>query len=106
MTIDELYDGVCIHKELNFHMSDTPGAVYIKHGPTHAFWEVFPADLRDEPWELMERIFCGRAPWVALRHVTRIVGYYSSLDNWNLSKLGELADRRKAVGHYGVPETS
>jgi len=33
-------------------------------------------------------------------HMTRIVGYYSRLDNWNPSKLGELKDRR--AGDYGV----
>jgi len=32
--------------------------------------------------------------------ITRIVGYYSRINNWNKSKLGELRDRRK--GYYGV----
>lgn len=32
--------------------------------------------------------------------VTRIVGYYSRISNWNKSKLGELADRHK--GNYRV----
>ena len=32
--------------------------------------------------------------------ITRIVGYYSKIDNWNKSKLGELADRRKTPEHY------
>ncbi len=32
--------------------------------------------------------------------VTRIVGYYSRINNWNLSKLGELKDRHK--GDYSV----
>lgn len=35
-----------------------------------------------------------------LHHMTRIVGYYSELRNWNKSKLAELADRQK--GDYGV----
>lgn len=33
-------------------------------------------------------------------HVTRVVGYYSRVHNWNKSKLGELADRRS--GDYIV----
>lgn len=33
-------------------------------------------------------------------HMTRIVGYYSRVSNWNKSKLGELKDRHK--GSYGV----
>lgn len=32
--------------------------------------------------------------------VSRIVGYYSRISNWNLSKIGELQDRHK--GNYGV----
>ena len=33
--------------------------------------------------------------------LTRIVGYYSRITNWNKSKIGELRDRR--MGNYGVP---
>ena len=35
-----------------------------------------------------------------LTHMTRIVGYYSRVNNWNKSKLGELKDRHK--GDYGI----
>jgi len=35
-----------------------------------------------------------------LYHVSRIVGYNSRIENWNKSKLGELADRR--MGNYAV----
>ena len=35
-------------------------------------------------------------------HMSRIVGYYSKIQNWNPSKLGELADRR--VGDYAFKE--
>lgn len=33
-------------------------------------------------------------------HVTRIVGYFSRVENWNKSKLGELKDRRR--GNYAL----
>ncbi|GEM_PF-561030 len=33
-------------------------------------------------------------------HMTRIVGYYSKVQNWNKSKLGELKDRH--TGNYAV----
>ena len=39
-----------------------------------------------------------------MTHVTRIVGYYSQLQNWNRSKLAELRDRHK--GDYSVPEVA
>ena len=35
-----------------------------------------------------------------LNYVTRIVGYYSRINNWNVSKQGELTDRHK--GEYEV----
>ncbi len=33
-------------------------------------------------------------------HVTRVVGYYSKVENWNPSKKSELADRKK--GDYSI----
>ncbi len=38
-----------------------------------------------------------------VKHMTRVVGYYSMTENWNPSKLGELEDRRK--GDYSVTNT-
>ena len=35
-------------------------------------------------------------------HMTRVVGYYSRVENWNPSKKGELKDRQK--GNYTVEE--
>jgi hypothetical protein len=37
---------------------------------------------------------------IRLEGVTRIVGYYSRVNNWNKSKIGELRDRQK--GQYGT----
>jgi ribonucleoside-triphosphate reductase (formate) len=34
--------------------------------------------------------------------MTRIVGYYSRISNWNKSKLGELSDRRQQPANYTV----
>ena len=35
-----------------------------------------------------------------LQGVTRIVGYYSRVHNWNKSKIGELRDRQAGKEHY------
>jgi len=35
-----------------------------------------------------------------IHHLTRIVGYFSRVENWNKSKLGELKDRHR--GDYKV----
>jgi ribonucleoside-triphosphate reductase len=46
---------------------------------------------------LKDKCECGS---VNIYGITRIVGYYSRISNWNKSKVGELNDRHK--GDYGV----
>lgn len=54
----------------------------------------------DNVWVDIEPVLlCEREP-IALTHMTRVVGYYSRIDNWNKSKLGELTDRQN--GNYEV----
>lgn len=42
--------------------------------------------------QLVDVILCAR-PDIVLHGITRIVGYYSRVTNWNKSKVGELRDR-------------
>jgi hypothetical protein len=44
--------------------------------------------------EFVDVIDTTRAP-IVLEGVTRIVGYYSRVNNWNKSKIGELRDRNQ-----------
>lgn len=39
-------------------------------------------------------VFCNDRKAMVLEGVTRIVGYYSRVQNWNKSKIGELRDRK------------
>jgi ribonucleoside-triphosphate reductase len=43
---------------------------------------------------------CGHCGSKNVYGVSRIVGYFSRINNWNKSKIGELADRHK--GNYSV----
>jgi ribonucleoside-triphosphate reductase len=43
---------------------------------------------------------CGYCGSTEVHGLTRIVGYFSRINNWNKSKIGELKDRRK--GNYSV----
>jgi len=56
-----------------------------------------------EEWDCLEKILTGRREPLVLEHITRIVGYFSKVKNWNKSKLGELRDRQ--AGNYKVEET-
>lgn len=51
-------------------------------------------------WDQVKRTLTGEREPQILSHVTRIVGYYSSIENWNQSKIGELKDRQK--GDYSL----
>lgn len=49
--------------------------------------------------ELSEILIECRNPSI-LQHMTRIVGYFSRISNWNDSKMAELSDRHK--GQYAI----
>ncbi len=53
----------------------------------------------DKAQEFLRVIQNDRAS-IVLHGITRIVGYYSRVNNWNTSKVGELRDR--ANGRYGL----
>jgi len=56
--------------------------------------------ILENDWHTLRGLATGEINIAPLYHVTRIVGYYSRIENWNKSKLGELSDRRK--GDYAV----
>ena len=51
-------------------------------------------------WEEIEDVLTGKRDEKVLKHISRVVGYYSNIDGWNDSKLGELKDRQK--GNYKI----
>ncbi|MHC4789697.1 MAG: anaerobic ribonucleoside-triphosphate reductase, partial [Planctomycetota bacterium] len=46
---------------------------------------------------------CGHCGSTDVYGMTRVVGYFSRIPNWNKSKVGELKDRRR--GNYSVALT-
>ncbi len=57
----------------------------------------------DKAQEFIKVIQNDRKP-IVLNGITRIVGYYSRVNNWNKSKVGELRDR--AQRNYGLTAES
>jgi len=55
-------------------------------------------------WSDLRGVITGERPPNVLYQMARIVGYYSRIENWNKSKLGELRDRHK--GNYTPDESS
>jgi glutaredoxin 2 len=51
-------------------------------------------------WHELDALLSGKRELRIMQHLSRIVGYFSLMHNWNRSKLTELADRH--AGKYGV----
>ncbi len=80
---------------------DAPAFV-VKHGPSGLTTRIPVQVLEEVDWDVLEAILTGRREPLALQHMTRVVGYYSRVENWNKSKIGELKDRQR--GNYSVSD--
>ena len=103
------YHHVADHKDLEWLdsvMGDKPdddGAIVGCSKTGHRFFISLPA-IKEAAWETLTDILFGKRQPRIMTHVTRIVGYYSQLQNWNPSKIAELHDRHK--GDYLVPDAT
>lgn len=74
----------------------------ILHIPTHLVTYVASTTVEKLDWPQLHAVFTGHREPKVLKHMTRVVGYYSQVGNWNVSKVGELKDRQRGV--YTVAE--
>lgn len=105
MRIVEFFEKVEAHPELageglDKPAKESPGAI-VRHIKSGLSTRLPLEAIEQAEWPVIEEVLtCKREP-VALQHMTRVVGYYSRIDNWNKSKIGELNDRHK--GDYALP---
>lgn len=76
--------------------------VYVQDKKRGTITEVLVSAILQHDWKDLLAVMLGFREAKIMRHVTRIVGYYSELRNWNPSKIAELADRHR--GSYIIPE--
>jgi hypothetical protein len=105
----DFYHAVDLHEDLEWLGSregKTPDkdAAIIRHKPTTARFAVAVQAVRDNTWNDLLDVLTGKRSPQIMVHITRIVGYYSMVQNWNRSKIAELDDRHK--GEYGLDPTS
>lgn len=102
MELDKFFEKIEDHESLRgvaIEMEEE-GKLAIEHINSKLVTVVPAEAVEKADWEILEDIFtCKRDPQV-LYHMTRVVGYYSRVENWNKSKIGELKDRQK--GNYVV----
>jgi len=77
------------------------GTAVLVSGPQGLVRLSADAILRND-WETLRAVIVGEREPRVLAHMSRVVGYFSRIDNWNKSKLGELADRGR--GDYGIAD--
>lgn len=106
MDARNFYQTVVDHNRLSWlgakTNSDNVDCVYVRCDVNGCNTEVPIAEISNHPWETWEALLLCKRSAIAMKHVTRIVGYYSELQNWNGSKIAELKDRHK--GEYSLPE--
>ena len=85
------------HPDMDIHKIDDK--IYVRYIPNKSCFAVKPEEISSD-WSQVEAVLTEKRPPRALSHMTRVIGYYSLTENWNLSKIGELTARRK--GDYGV----
>ena len=73
----------------------------IKHEPTNMEVKIPVDAIRQAEWDTLYDVMTGKREPAVLQHMTRVVGYYSKIENWNPSKIGELKDRQKGVYELG-----
>lgn len=109
MDIQEFYANVEAHPDMQGlgledaaeGQSDGPAALVL-HRPSDAKYRILLSTVEKESWDTLEAIITGRREAQVLDHMSRVVGYFSRIQNWNRSKLGELRDRQ--AGSYRVEQ--
>ena len=67
----------------------------VKHEPTGLEVKLPAEAIAKSEWDTLHDVMIGKREPAVLQHMTRVVGYYSKIENWNPSKIGELEDRQK-----------
>ena len=76
--------------------------VYVGYRATGTKFALPVETILSREWGELEAVFTEKRQARVLTHLTRIVGYFSQVHNWNRSKHAELADRHG--GGYVLPE--
>lgn len=108
MTIEEFIEQLKKTPEVELINENDDNRIVVRHKPS----EVYTCILRDivptETWHRLWQIITGDQLVDPIYHVTRIVGYFSRVENWNKSKIGEYNDRKKGnyeINYDGWPRT-
>jgi hypothetical protein len=101
----QFYDQVEAHPELegvgiDNDCPDRKAGVIVKHAKSGLMTRIPTEAIEAADWQILEDVLTGKREPQVLQHMTRVVGYFSRVENWNKSKVGELKDRQR--GNYSI----
>ena len=105
MEMTQFYDMIEQHPELqglgvDAECADRQPGVIVKYTKNGLMTRLPVAAIEAVEWDILEDVLTGKREPQVLQHMTRVVGYFSRVENWNKSKVGELKDRQK--GNYSI----
>lgn len=101
MELVEFYKRVEEHPELAGVHVDSE-FVIVECVPKKIKTKIDLVTIENNSWCDLELVLVCEREALQLKHMTRVVGYYSLVQNWNKSKVGERNDRQK--GNYAIKE--
>ena len=105
MELNAFFDAVENHADLqgvsiSNNQADGECLLAVEHLPSKLVTQLPAGAVEASEWDVLEDVLVGNREPQILYHMTRVVGYYSRVENWNQSKVGELTDRH--AGNYCV----
>lgn len=105
MEMMQFFEQVEAHPELtgvgiDSDCPDRKPGVIVKHDKNGQMTRIPVEAIEAVDWPILEEVLTGKREPQVLQHMTRVVGYFSRVENWNKSKVGELKDRQK--GDYSI----
>lgn len=99
MQVQEFIDRVNEAKELSIEEhAEEQKAMLVRNDRTGIGYTVLYEAVEKHDWETLAAVLFDKREPLVLTHMTRIVGYFAQVENFNRSKIGELRARRK--GNY------
>lgn len=102
MKLEDFFDAVENDEQLNgVGINEEKGTLLVACGSqlcTELSADIIEQDHVD--WDLLRSVLVGDREPDVLYHMSRVVGYFSRLENWSASKIGEFKDRQK--GNYRI----
>ena len=105
MDLQMFFEQVEAHSELegigiDGEDKDRRPGVIVRHTKTGLTTRIPITVIETVDWDVIQEVVTGKREPQVLQHMTRVVGYFSRVENWNKSKVGELKDRQN--GNYSI----